>query len=235
MNIHQAINARASIARSRYRDQHPGTLASVPYAKSRKPVSGSVSRNGDAWKSPAGMLRWIESPEACGLVDAGFADKISGHIDYNGWYTNEFFDETLRGIVYKLPGRRGYLAGYADPHNRGAACLAIEAIDDIDDAARTADRIAELVAESEREYNAAMDAVREARQALEDARTHARECLDVVRQHRALGLVNPAEYGEACEALDDAMADFRAKRDEAVDLDSYAKRHHEISWNDLAP
>lgn len=113
------------------------------------------------WKSGSTMLRWIERPESIGLRLVGFADEISRSINNNGWYTNDFCDETLRGIVFQWPSRHGverYVYGYADPDNEGAAALCFDVTDDKDDAARWADSIAEYAASEEREYQSASSA-----------------------------------------------------------------------------
>lgn len=113
------------------------------------------------WKSGPIMLRWIERPESIGLRLVGFADEISRYIDYNGWYTSKFWDKTLRGIVFQWPSRHGverYVYGYADPDNEGAAALCFAVTDDKNDAAYSADSIAEYAAGEEREYQAASSA-----------------------------------------------------------------------------
>ena len=112
-------------------------------------------------KSTRGNYRWIENAGR-GLRLVGFADEIYRGIDHKGWYTREDdMDETLRGIVYQLPARHGveqYVHGYADPCNEGAAYLCFDLDDDKEQAARNADRVAEIFAEEQRDYNAAWDA-----------------------------------------------------------------------------
>lgn len=113
------------------------------------------------FRSGSTMLRWIERSESIGLRLVGFSDEISRSIDHNGWYTSEFCDETLHGIVFQWPSRHGverYVYGYADPDNEGAAALCFDVTDDKDDAARWADSIAEYAAGEEREYQASSSA-----------------------------------------------------------------------------
>lgn len=129
-----------------------------------------------------GHYRFVENTDAGGLRWVGWADEIAPGraIDHNGWFTDprgEFSDEILRGAVWQLPARNGraqYVHGYVDPHNDGAALVCFD-IDEGDrgvceygkeDAAITAaycaDRVAELTAESEREYRLKEDAAQRA-------------------------------------------------------------------------
>lgn len=82
--------------------------------------------------------RYIENPDARGLRLEGFADDLTGGIDHKGWWMDpDGMGETARGIVYRLPARKGravFLAGYADPFNadsdtgRGPAYLSMSPI-----------------------------------------------------------------------------------------------------------
>lgn len=140
-------------------------------------------------------LRWIEKPEACGLRLVGLAHDIGrSHpyyggsvIDHRGWYLRPegHTGEVVCGVVYRMSGKDGrarYLAGYADPWNcdetgRGPALLALAPMvgdgTDTDwefdcalrEVARRADRIAERMAEEERDYNEAHEAGYTAREA----------------------------------------------------------------------
>lgn len=101
-------------------------------------------------------LRWIENIST-GWRFAGYTDDLI-RLDHTGWFTNDFQDEVMRGVVYRLPSRKGesvFAVGYADPVNDDAARVEIITGYDIEDAARMADSIAERVAEKEREYNEA--------------------------------------------------------------------------------
>lgn len=91
----------------------------------------------------------------------GFADEIAARndhrraIDHKGWFVDEFQGEVMRGVVYKLARGRGYMVGYADPWNNGAAFLEHSTAEDDMQAAREADHIAEREAEKERDYQEA--------------------------------------------------------------------------------
>ena len=95
------------------------------------------------------------------LSDAGqpftrweWADDVEGaHISHSGWWTDEYGDgERIRGIVVLLPHGR-YMAGWSMGKGM-ASTLEPGLFDDIVDAARVADSIAENAADNEREYQA---------------------------------------------------------------------------------
>lgn len=80
-------------------------------------------------------LRWFENPESKGLRFVGLQGDLStDRRAETGYYLDEFGDETVSGVVYQLPTRKGemrFLAGYADPWNcdkagRGPACLSLQ-------------------------------------------------------------------------------------------------------------
>lgn len=85
------------------------------------------------------------------------ADEISGAgIRHNGWYSDQYQDQTIRGIVAMLPHGR-FLAGYAMGEHMAAAIDA-DIYSDIVDAARMADECARIAAEREMEYQLQMAA-----------------------------------------------------------------------------
>ena len=94
------------------------------------------------------------------LSDAGqpftrwdWCDEISGaRIRHTGWWTDEYCDSKIRGIVVRLPHGR-FMAGWSMGEGM-ASSLDPDVYDDIIDAARAADSIAETAAEREREYQA---------------------------------------------------------------------------------
>ena len=73
-------------------------------------------------------LRWVENVSK-GWRLIGYADELNRSVQHTGWFTDEDgMSETLRGIVYKLPSRKGspvYAVGYADPYNDDCARLEI--------------------------------------------------------------------------------------------------------------
>lgn len=116
--------------------------------------------------APFDGLRWHESPEVP-FRFVGLAHKLARLGRHTGWYMDpDCMGEVARGVVYQLPHGRGFLAGIADPYNaddtgRGPAMLQCDnagfvqkfnVYNTAEDAARVADRLAEIYAEREREY-----------------------------------------------------------------------------------
>lgn len=134
--------------------------------------------------------RWIEAASA-GLRFVGYADELATRgIQHKGWYTDEDgIGDTLRGVVYALPARKGqrvFAYGYADPCNEGCAYLVFDTRynDDETGAAYAADRIAEKHAEREREYNEAWRAGSDYADAGETIKRERRQCLGLLAAMR---------------------------------------------------
>jgi hypothetical protein len=104
-----------------------------------------------------------------------YADEVNGaHIDHTGWFISDEQDEKTRGIVGGLTHGR-YIAGYEDAG--GARVYFDRVYDDEREAARGADREAEIVAESEREYNARWKKAQSLRDDAEEAEKRLRAYL----------------------------------------------------------
>ena len=200
-------------------------------------------------------VRWIEDPEAFGLRLVGLAHEFGRSryaytypaVDHPGWYLHPdgIPGEVVSGVVYRMSGKTGcarYLVGYADPWNcdetgRGPALLCLDPIlgdrvgadwefdPVLRDAARRADRIAEVMAEEERDYQGAYEAGRAARQAGRAMRETAaryvgalRACRTVFRNRHRISvtearLVLKALAGQARGLLADLRSARRAFRD----------------------
>ncbi len=132
-------------------------------------------------------VRWVENVSR-GMRLVGFADKII-RLDHRGWYTDEEFqDETYRGVVYQLPARDRecqYVYGYADPNNEGCALLSFDFESSKEDAARNADRFAEIFAEHERDYQRAWGAGRRYDDLAEEIKDMREEALAIGAEMRA--------------------------------------------------
>lgn len=110
------------------------------------------------------FARWCEVPEFYARFK-GLAHKII-NLRHSGWYCDDIHEgmgETARGVVYYISSL-GYLAAVADPHNTDkegyGPCMFdvseqgnLITYDTKEEAARQADRLAEIYAEKEREYN----------------------------------------------------------------------------------
>lgn len=80
-----------------------------------------------------------------------WADEVeSVRINHTGWFTDDQYDEKIRGLVVRLPHGK-FLAGWSMGIGM---CASVEGdiYDDIKEAAYAADSIAEDTAEKEREY-----------------------------------------------------------------------------------
>jgi hypothetical protein len=69
------------------------------------------------------------------------------------FYCDEHGDGTIQGVVFTLPGGRGFLAGWTMGENM-ASSIDYDIFDNADDARRAAESRAESAAESQREYDA---------------------------------------------------------------------------------
>ncbi len=201
-------------------------------------------------------MRWIENPAACGLRFVGYADDLT-RLNHSGWWLDDDGMEPAHGIVYQLPARRGrpiFVCGYADPHNgrkgrewENPAALSFDVIygesgyfstspidnPDAADAGRFADRITEIMAEAEREYQE----VYRARHDFEDCGTEIietrRGALDLIRDIKKL-CPDLAEYSAASAALrsrlESMLESIRELRDQRETLVcDYGSRD---GWND---
>lgn len=94
-------------------------------------------------------LRW----SWCDEIPAEWSDEETApDIKHTGWFIDSFDQsETIRGIVFKLPGNRGFLSGWSMGEGM-ATVIDCDIIPDIRTAVYGADSMAENTAESEREY-----------------------------------------------------------------------------------
>lgn len=156
---------------------------------------------------------WIENTRDAGLRFVDFADKIAPRsIKHTGWYTDGAGDlETLRGAVWRLNSGRGFIAGYVDPHNEGAAFVELRpiSIDDEIGAAHAADRIAEMEAEKERDYQRAWQAGRRYEELGDDIAQARKSCLALIREARAACKVL-SDFATIKDAIRDHVESYRA-------------------------
>lgn len=179
-------------------------------------------------------VRWVENVSD-GLRRVGFADEVTrgeGYprwIDHKGWFIRDdegMSGEVYRGVVYQLPSRDGetqYVYGYDDPNNDDCALLCFEPVTDKCDAARQADRFAEIMAEHEREYDRAWQAGRRCEDLEEEIKAARKEALELGAEMRAAKrapIVAPricATLREKILSLYRAIQKVREERDELRD------------------
>lgn len=137
--------------------------------KERYPRQHFAMRGGADWKIARDTVFFVEQPDEY-MRRVGFVDEIPNErgyrsrymVDHKGWFLrDDDCSEVARGVVFQLPAHKGtcrYLSAVADPFNNGPAILSLELFDDLSEAARNADYLAEHYAEKERDYNRAWDA-----------------------------------------------------------------------------
>lgn len=86
-------------------------------------------------------------------------------IKHTGWFCDEYQSETIRGLVFRLPKGRGYLAGWSMGEGMASEVNTSYVYAEARDAGFAADSMAESAAEREREYQ---EAFQRANEELED-------------------------------------------------------------------
>jgi hypothetical protein len=113
---------------------------------------------------------YLDDPHTAPGLRWQWADAVKGaRIGHTGWFCDKFCDDTIRGVVFRLPRSRGFLPG-ASMGEHMSTTLGCEIIADEADAARLADEYARVWAEAERDYREA-----EAEREREEEEARARE------------------------------------------------------------
>lgn len=136
---------------------------------------------------------WVENVTD-GLRFVDYADKVCRYIDHTGWFTDDDQQgELYRGAVWRLPHGR-FVGGYNDPNVDGSALIDFSDIFTCEkEAARRGDRLAEIHAEHERDYERAFQAGTRWHDLGEERKTLSSNTLALVRELKAL----PRNVGEA--------------------------------------
>jgi hypothetical protein len=82
-----------------------------------------------------------------------WADEVV-RLNHTGWYCDNYQDETIRGIVLRLPHNRGFLAGWSMGEGMMSE-IELDIYPDQESAAYAADSSAEYAAERQREHEEA--------------------------------------------------------------------------------
>lgn len=93
-------------------------------------------------------MRW----QYCDEISNGFGSVIN----HKGWFCDEFEDETIRGIVMRLPSDRGFIVGWTMGEDMASELDTGSVYDDEISAAYAADSMAQYVAEKERDYRSSL-------------------------------------------------------------------------------
>lgn len=115
------------------------------YYHAPKPIHGRHPGQG-FYLDDAGMpaRRWTWCDEVAGM-----------HISHNGWYCDRFGDQTIRGIVVRLPHGR-FLAGWSMGERMASAVDGTIYTDEVE-AAYAADEEARVAAEKQIEYEESLN------------------------------------------------------------------------------
>lgn len=131
--------------------------------------------------------RWIENVSD-GLREVGKASDIV-RLNHTAWFTDNYQDETIYGIVYQLPARNGkpqYVPAVNDACNENCALVDFSSVtDEKEDAARWADSMAEYQAEASREDQAQEDAKQRLEDIAEEIKTTYADYRKTIRELRA--------------------------------------------------
>lgn len=143
-----------------------------------------------------------------------WCDKVEDvRINHTGWFTSPHGDgDTIRGVVYRLPRSRGFLAGHSMGKGMSAWMDGGTIYASEGEAARAADHMAEACAEKEREYQEGYQDGARAFEEREKGMRKAEESLCKARRMRdgarvALRRALAARSGEAMGFLPPDSAD----------------------------
>jgi hypothetical protein len=132
----------------------------------RYPPPDAGCAHAGTWQRPEDMKRYATARDRAYYSDAfPFPEepnsdriKVERWRDLeDGWYTDPDVGETMRGHVLRLRTPEGlrFVPGVSDSGSDGVTCYPLDWHETAEDAARAADRYAEISAEAEREYREA--------------------------------------------------------------------------------
>lgn len=174
------------------------------------------ARGGEPFKIGSSTMKWSEQAEMLGR-DVKYADELLKYLGHTGWYVDNFQDETCRGIVIRLTHGR-FMAGVTDPWNFnikdrcGPAMVELYVYDNEDDAARSANHIAEVYAESCREDDAKFQAeqqIAEAHEEIASIRDQIRELCAGIRESKLAPVVCERLRSDIRSLLHDKTRKFK--------------------------
>lgn len=147
---------------------------------------------------------YLESDFAPGLRWQ-WCDKVEGvWINHEGWFSDTMQDQTIRGIVFRLPHGRGFLAGWSmGEHMASEVGRRVYSCER--EAARAADREAESVAEAEREREEGVQAGWRAAEAWQEGMG---EALDLIQAARTMRRAARAALARALAQREGEAAGF---------------------------
>jgi hypothetical protein len=183
------------------------------------------------------LLRWIETPSELWRFTGTAYDIARGEgygRDYpRGWYTrHDDYDETTSGVVYQLPARNGvpqYIAGYSDPNDNGADLSFDETFEDKMEAARAANRLAELMAEESRAYDEAWQAGNRFADLGREVQELRRDLLATIREAKQAAKTLRGTFPALCEtiqaSIQETLTEIRNLRGKRIGLQATFGQH----------
>lgn len=136
----------------------PKYVWTLPVGNFKKRIDSHVNAvTGDYYHAPSpvdrssGMSFYLDSDGMPSLRWKWCDDVDGASIDHTGWFTDEYCDTKIRGVVFRLAHGRGFLAGWSMGKSM-ASSLDYTLYSDEVDAAFAADSMAESAADDEREY-----------------------------------------------------------------------------------
>lgn len=191
----------------------------------------NATKAGGTWGAGPGALRL-----AATMKDP--PDCAGGRRESCGGYVDNFQLEVTHGAVLQLPARDGrpqYVPACTDPYNADCFVADFHAVtDELRDALRWGDRMAERYAEDAREYEAKDQAelqIAEARDEIKAARVAASALVHEIRAARvtsAAGGRLARDFPAICHALRAQIARYRAE------VSEYVQRIRELMANPWA-
>ena len=144
----------------------PRYLAALPKGSFKKRISDAKNRVCGQYQLQPSPITGRKELATSFYLESDFqpglrwqwADEVSGvSIRHKGWFCDDFQDQTIRGLVFRLPQGRGFLAGWSMGKEMASTVEYDCTYDTERDAALAADSLAENAAKREREYQAAQD------------------------------------------------------------------------------
>lgn len=217
------------------RIEHAREIARLPHWGA--PVEQTQVKGTQDDKLPDSLvgMRWCDDLHAF-FRDVKKVTDMGRRFQFNGYGVNNYdMGEACEGLVCQLPARNGmpcYVAGFSDAWNDGQGCVDLrETFTDEMEAARAADRLAELYAELCRDDDAKDRAEQDIEQAHEEIATaraeHSQLCAEMRAAQRmqfdllAPEYVPPARLSERapsaiCKALRAQLKELRGQVSEAI-------------------
>jgi hypothetical protein len=211
---------------ARHPDAHPNFIAAHSWRSSRYPKPNVLTRKGPKTPNYYYQPEDKREPRTMPLdslndwpgTEEGTASDIL-KLKHNGWYTDNFQDETVYGVVLSLRtphGRRYYPAISSKSFDVTTVYIGdwFEGDDAECEAARRADQYAESYAEDAREHDAQFQAEQQIEEARKEIKTTRRQILDLCKEIKQAG----KQFSPAiCSALTGRVQELLHERQEAFE------------------